>query len=432
VARVPPTHVDDALAVGLRIREARESAGISQRQLAFPGCSPAYLSRIEKGERVPSLQVLREIGRRLGVGADFLATGSDGVEDADPLLAAEAALRVGELEEAESLYREALAGDLGRRDAARAAVGLGQIAFDRGDHRTAIDELEDALESPLLSEPDRVNASDTLGRAYALIGELEQAIGIFERRLADARGSGNFVDIARFAVLLANALVDARLFARAADTLGSVLAHVDDSTDPLLRARLWWSQSRLHSRQDNPDLAARYARMALHTIELTEHTLYAARARQLLAMVEIDSGNPEEALRLLDEGYPLVVASGNRFEQAVFQLDRARALAQLGERDRAISIALECAATLGETSPVDAGRSYAVVAETLEELGDVERAIELYELALELIRPGESYGERISMRLAELLERTGRKDEALEVLKRVLGAKTAAPARESV
>ena len=72
------------------------------------------------------------------------------------------------------------------------------------------------------------------------------------------------------------------------------------------------------------------------------------------------------------------------------------------------------------------------MAETLEELGDIPRAIELYELALELIRPGESYGERISMRLAELLEQTGRKDEALEVLKRVLAGKAGAPARESV
>ena len=46
-------HYDDPVAVGRRLHAAREAAGISQRDLAFPGCSAAYISRIERGERVP-------------------------------------------------------------------------------------------------------------------------------------------------------------------------------------------------------------------------------------------------------------------------------------------------------------------------------------------------------------------------------------------
>ena len=65
--RQKSTHVDDPKAVGERLRTAREAAGLSQRQLAFTGCSPAYISRIEGGDRIPSLQLLRELGRRLGV-----------------------------------------------------------------------------------------------------------------------------------------------------------------------------------------------------------------------------------------------------------------------------------------------------------------------------------------------------------------------------
>ena len=59
------THVDDPHAVGRRLKEARARAGLSQRQLSFPGCSPAYISRIEAGDRIPSLQLLREMGRKL-------------------------------------------------------------------------------------------------------------------------------------------------------------------------------------------------------------------------------------------------------------------------------------------------------------------------------------------------------------------------------
>ena len=102
------THVDDPAAVGRRLREARERAGISQRQLSFQGCSPAYISRIEAGERIPSLQLLREKGRRLGVSEDYLATGLEreaGGEDRT-LLDAEVSLRLGNLDEAEKLYRK--------------------------------------------------------------------------------------------------------------------------------------------------------------------------------------------------------------------------------------------------------------------------------------------------------------------------------------
>lgn len=70
-------HYDDPIEVGKRLHAARESAQLSQRELAFPGCSAAYISRIERGERIPSLQVLRELSRRTGVGEDELAYGRE-------------------------------------------------------------------------------------------------------------------------------------------------------------------------------------------------------------------------------------------------------------------------------------------------------------------------------------------------------------------
>jgi transcriptional regulator with XRE-family HTH domain len=76
-------HVDDPVAVGKRLVAARESRGLSQRDLAFAGCSAAYISRIERGERVPSLQVLRELARRCGVTEAYLAWGKRQRPDPD-------------------------------------------------------------------------------------------------------------------------------------------------------------------------------------------------------------------------------------------------------------------------------------------------------------------------------------------------------------
>ena len=73
-------HYDDPVAVGQRLHVAREAAGISQRELAFPGCSAAYISRIERGERIPSLQVMRELARRIGISESSLAFGRERID----------------------------------------------------------------------------------------------------------------------------------------------------------------------------------------------------------------------------------------------------------------------------------------------------------------------------------------------------------------
>jgi transcriptional regulator with XRE-family HTH domain len=88
-------HYDDPAAVGRRLHEARESAGLSQRDLAFPGCSAAYISRIERGERIPSLQVMRELARRTGIGEAELAYGRESVD-------ADVAQRMRDVERAEA------------------------------------------------------------------------------------------------------------------------------------------------------------------------------------------------------------------------------------------------------------------------------------------------------------------------------------------
>ena len=71
--RIP--HYDDPVEVGKRLNTARQAAGLSQRELAFPGCTAAYISRIEAGARVPSLQMINQLALRLDTSGQWLATG---------------------------------------------------------------------------------------------------------------------------------------------------------------------------------------------------------------------------------------------------------------------------------------------------------------------------------------------------------------------
>ena len=420
-------HVDSAAALAERLRGARQRAGLSQRALARGICTPAYVSRLEKGERIPSLQLLRQLADRLEVDADELASGVTSTQD--PLFDAELALRLGETDHAERVFREALEGGRGRASRARALAGLGQLAFENGDHRRAIELLEEAVAARSASSGINTGVIDTLGRAYAMIGELESAIGVFERALDEVRGRGDVMETLRFAVLLANALIDAGRFGRAAELLGDAIAQTADSEDPIVRARIWWSQSRLHDKKGQPEIAARYARRALEILELTEHTTYAARAHQLLAHIEIDLGHADEALELLETGYSLIAQSGNRYEQGMFRLEHARALAQLGETEQAAALAMGASGLFAEASPSDAGRAYALVAQVFTDLGDRARAIEIYELAAETLPLDSQYHGEIAAHRAELLEQEGRKDEALELLKRAMRLQTESQAR---
>jgi transcriptional regulator with XRE-family HTH domain len=62
-------------AVGKRIRERRLELGLTQRSIGEPGSSYAYISRIESGERSPSIEALIAIAEKLETTALVLLTG---------------------------------------------------------------------------------------------------------------------------------------------------------------------------------------------------------------------------------------------------------------------------------------------------------------------------------------------------------------------
>jgi tetratricopeptide (TPR) repeat protein len=426
--RQKSTHVDSPRAVGERLRTARIRAGLSQRQLAFPGCSPAYISRIESGDRIPSLQLLRELGRRLGVTEDFLATGTEPTADRGSLLLeAEVALRLGDLAEAERHYRRALGSAVDKRARADATAGLGQVAFRSGDPRLALRRFEEALALYGTDESHHPDLADSLGRSYAMVGELESAIAVFERSLEQAEQNDDSLLALQFSVLLAHALIDAGNLGRADELLGHALATGKASQSPSVRAQLYWSQSRLHEEKNDPDTAARYARRALELLLLTEDTYRTARAHQLLAYIELSRGKAETALDLLGEGWPLIEQSGKKLERAQYRLEEARALAKLGRGEEAGALAMQISGIIADAAPEDAARSYTVLGGVYEELGETSRAHEVYELAAELLeaRTPNRYLIEVYSKLADIADAEGRKEEAYDYMKKAVGQQRA-------
>ena len=69
-----------------RITETRESQGMNQAELAEKaGVTPAAISQIEKGTRVPTIPVLHRIANVMGVSLDYLTGKTDTSELQDLL-----------------------------------------------------------------------------------------------------------------------------------------------------------------------------------------------------------------------------------------------------------------------------------------------------------------------------------------------------------
>jgi tetratricopeptide (TPR) repeat protein len=422
VPRSLTTHIDSPREVGRRLKEARLRAGLSQRQLAFPGCTAAYISRLEAGARVPSLQMINQLAARLDVSGQWLATGVEPpASDHGELVEAEVALRLGETDHAEELYRAHL-GAAGPTRAA-ALAGLAQIAFRRDRFDEAIPLLEQAFEERrrrALADPAVV---DALGRAYATRGDLEAAIALFEAALDEAREAEAPVEELRFSVLLSNALIDATEFGRAEAALARVIRVAETIGDPVARARVYWSQSRLHSMRHESELAGRYARRALEILERTENDAYVGMAYHLLAHAEVQAGRGEEALALLARGRELFGAELGARDDARFSTEEARALLMVGRPGDAARAAARALEVLDDLGSGDRGWAYVALADVFRGVGDVNRAKMLLGQGLDLLL---AHGPRRALEaarpLADLLEAEGDTAGALAVLKRATDA----------
>jgi tetratricopeptide (TPR) repeat protein len=176
-----------------------------------------------------------------------------------------------------------------------------------------------------------------------------------------------------------------------------------------------------------PRLAGRYARRALEILERTENDAYVGMAYHLLAYAEIESGNAEEALVLLERGRVLFGHELTGRDDARFSLEEARALMALDRNSEAALKAARALELLDTVSPGDRGLAYVTLADVFLAAGDRERPKMLLGQALELLSEHfKPMALDAGRKLAALLEEDGDTAGALQVLKRAAEASSSA------
>jgi transcriptional regulator with XRE-family HTH domain len=426
--------------IGQRLKRLRLDRGLSQRELAAPGVSYAYISRIEAGTRQPSVKALRRLATKLGVTADYLETGSQlAPEEQRELRLAdlELAMRLGDPADVEQplqgLLEEALAaGD--RQAALRGRVALAMLAMERAEWANAAKLLEAALEGESFAPVDRYEIYAYLGRSYSLSGRPHEAVELYERCIDGVGDAGGDPALeARYATLLSYALSDMGELGRAEDVVAHALARLDETHDPYMRVRLYWSMARLAHTEGHASVALNNVRKAIALLQATDDTLHLARAHILAANITLSRQDADSAAQHLDRAEQLLgtpVATDDLVEIAI---QRSRIGTAQGEAARAITFARQALKLNSERNPVDEGRALAALADGLALEREFPAAEEAYRDAAEALETQGHWRDAANAcrAWARILRESNDEKQALDVLERAAELGTRAQPAEA-
>jgi len=353
--------------IGQRLKRLRLDRGLSQRELAAPGVSYAYISRIEAGTRQPSVKALRRLAAKLGVSAEYLETGSelDATQQRELRLSdLELAVRLGDERDVEApllglLDEATAAGD--RHAAQRASVALAMIAMNRSEWELAARLLETSLAGEVFAPEDRFDIYMNLGRAYAFGGRPHAAVALYEQCLDHVSEIGNPSLEARYASLLSYALSDMGDLPRAEQVVQRALARLDEEDDPYMRVRLYWSMARLAYDEGRGSVALANIRRAIALLQATDDTLHLARAHLLAARISLsrDAGDAEHHL---DVAEALLGSSATVADTVEIAIQRAEFAIVRGDGRAATELARHALEVNHGANPVDDGMAYASLA----------------------------------------------------------------------
>ena len=412
------------MTVGTRLKRLRVARGLTQKQLAEPRYSHAYVSTIEAGRRIPSRAALEHFGAKLGIEVEELVTGRP--VDLSPRLGLELQearieLSDGRVAEAHTRFtevRKTATKFALNRLAARAVEGTALCAERRGELEDAIDLYDVALdmlreETPLVL----VEAVAGKARCLRLRGDIRYAIYLLENLLErlereDLKDPSALV---RLYASLTKAYFDAGLYTKAGEMAEESLRLAPRVPDPATLAQMHVNLTgTLIQRGELQDAEASLVK-AEDLYRLAE--LKTELGRALLARGFVLSRSNRH-----DEARVLLVSARAVFEETASSLDEARTLNELGRLDR-IDGSMETAQALleraieliGESDVGELATAHRELALSFLESDPIEAekhlrvAIELFERAEENTQLASTY-----RALGDLLQNRGNKEASCD------------------
>jgi tetratricopeptide (TPR) repeat protein len=410
-------------AFGARLRRLRVQRSLSQRELADPVYTAAYISTVEAGKRRPSRAALEHFARRLGIEVDELLTGKPpGLEAQLGLRLNEARIHAsaGRIEEAEKVVehvrREAKRYDLVRFHA-RALEAKARCLEQTGDFDRATELYEQVCEM-LAEEPaiSRTNATVGVARLSHVRGDSHYAIHLLERFLVELVASKT-PDPQSLMMVHAGLVLpyfDVGVRDRAALHAEKALGLVSDGFDPYALATMHVQVARVlvdAGRIRDAEASLAKAEDLFRSVD-TQTELAMARLAHGSILARVDGARAEV----------LLLSALEAFEKVGRSLERARATNELARLYRRQGRGGEAKPMLEKALDLLDGSDPNELALTHRELAlcagpddphkaekSLKRALELFELGEDRTELAATYG-----LLGDLMRLTGREDRACD------------------
>ncbi|MFF1381869.1 helix-turn-helix domain-containing protein [Streptomyces sp. NPDC058308] len=437
---------DDPAAIGRRVLRLRGERGLTQKQLAEPAYTPAYVSTLESGKVRPSEAALRHLAERLGVSYEELATGRPAHLAAGlrlRLTDARRALATGAPEDAAALFHtlheEAVEHGLAQEQA-DALLGLGDCLLEAGELTAARDRFA-AAERLLADEPlpRRVPAVRGRATAHLLTGELRYACYLLESTLDELDAAGLHDPEALLLLYTASIApyMDMGAHARAAHAAELALALAPRVDDPALVAGMHRGVARTliaEGRIAEADASLAKAQELYRQLHIRTEL---AHCHWMRGYVHAQDGDLERAESELRTAHDILAAKRAALfaEQVEVELaDVLRRRGKTGEAEALLRPLLTPGADEGGAGALGAGRgavhaggAHRLLGLIAEERGDTERAEEHYCAALSLLERSSAVGDLADLcrLLGDLLRRTGRVEAAMDAYRTGLGHRAA-------
>jgi len=329
---------------GARLRRIRRSRGLTQKDLAEPAYSDAYVSILEADRRRPSSEAIRYFAQKLGVDEDELLTGRPSnlhiTLDIDAKEARQEASR-GRITEAEDkatrIAQQAKRYGLAKHQACATQV-LALCAMQRGNLERAI-ELYETAESLLAAEPltARIEAVAGKARCLRMSGDLHHSIYVLEETLENLNRE-NLSDagaLLRIHASLVPSYFQSGAHRKANASATEALRLASTAQEPERLADMHMNVARMMLAQGRPDDARDSLRRAEELFVELELQTEIAHCRLAQAYVLSREGKLQESKEQLESAQRIFVATGNLLDEARVKNELARIARQLGRAAQA-------------------------------------------------------------------------------------------------